>query len=165
MCIAGCGEWVRFNVECIVTNPCPQKKSSPKMTTERRLLLWPILRVRSERYRSTICGTGFEPRVYATLRDYNRRENTFRSERRRISHVYIALFDRSVTSRSRTTELFICLQLAVLQEYPKDKIAGRITDFYNHCSSRNVSALRRSAFRITIIIIIRDRNFADRELR
>jgi len=30
-------------------------------------------------------------------------------------------------------------QLAVLQEYPKDKIAGRITDFYNHCSSKNVS--------------------------
>ncbi|VVC41393.1 Thyroglobulin type-1,Kazal domain [Cinara cedri] len=31
-----------------------------------------------------------------------------------------------------------CEQLAVLQEYPKDKIAGRITDFYHHCSSKNV---------------------------
>ncbi|XP_025206396.1 reversion-inducing cysteine-rich protein with Kazal motifs [Melanaphis sacchari] len=31
-----------------------------------------------------------------------------------------------------------CEQLAVLQEYPKDKIAGRITDFYNHCSPKNV---------------------------
>ncbi|KAF0760321.1 reversion-inducing cysteine-rich protein with Kazal motifs, partial [Aphis craccivora] len=35
------------------------------------------------------------------------------------------------------TMLFVCL--AVLQEYPKDKIAGRITDFYNHCSAKNVS--------------------------
>lgn len=33
----------------------------------------------------------------------------------------------------------IFFQLAVLQENPKDKIAGRITDFYNHCSAKNVN--------------------------
>ncbi|XP_050420992.1 reversion-inducing cysteine-rich protein with Kazal motifs [Adelges cooleyi] len=31
-----------------------------------------------------------------------------------------------------------CEQLAVLQEYPEDKIAGRITDFYHHCTPKNV---------------------------
>lgn len=31
------------------------------------------------------------------------------------------------------------LQLAVLQENSKDKIANRVTDFYRHCSSKNVS--------------------------
>ncbi|XP_050545812.1 reversion-inducing cysteine-rich protein with Kazal motifs [Daktulosphaira vitifoliae] len=31
-----------------------------------------------------------------------------------------------------------CEQLAVLQEHPEDRIAGRITEFYHHCSSKNV---------------------------